>query len=64
MKLSNMIKKTETLFDAHNGEIVCVTRVDDEKNMIYGKYCTGPYTKSDMEFRFCPNNDLSFSPKN
>lgn len=62
--LSDLIKPTETLFDRHNGNIVCVTRVDDRYNIVYAKYCTGPYAKTDNEYAFRPAHDLSYQPIN
>ena len=50
-----MYQLTETFFDKHNGEIVVVTRLNENKNMVgfYGKYCTGPYNK-EREYFFRP----------
>lgn len=38
------------------GEIICVTRVETKNNQpyYYGKYCTGPYAKDDLEYAFYP----------
>ena len=63
MTLSEQFKKTETFFDAHNGDIVCITRVDERGSMVYGKYCTGPQEASDLEFAFRPKVDILLPKK-
>ena len=55
------IAPTETKFDAHTGDIVCITRVvigGFKRQYIYGVYCTGPQANAtdgngnELEFGF------------
>ena len=58
MKLSEILSPTETFIEKMHGEIVCVTRIDDEHNLAYGMYCTGPKMESPSEFAFRPMIDF------
>jgi hypothetical protein len=65
------LKKTDTFFD-RSGEIVCVTRVEQETifggnagTIYYGVYCTGPKSKHTFDASYYPLADLEhrFSPR-